>query len=254
VTTVRIVALGNLSAIDHFSGMGDGAQMSFSNDGLAWSPAETYDSVKAEWNLGDYGGHTSTGLKRIHVRFMDAAGNWSVAFYDEIYFAPPLAVETTGLPDGSIGIPYFTTLAASGGFPPYTWTLHSGVLPDGLDLTADGVIQGLPEGAASYLFSVAVVDSCAETVAADLSISVHEARKMDVNGDGLTNVVDVLFVVNNILGIVHFTPVQQWAADVNEDEQINVLDAVELVNSILGVSPKGRGIYMRETSIHSQGR
>ena len=41
------------------------------------------------------------------------------------YFAPlpPLGITTTSLPGGTINVPYSSTLAASGGEPPYNWSI-----------------------------------------------------------------------------------------------------------------------------------
>ena len=52
----------------------------------------------------------------------------------------------------------------------------------------------------------------------------------DVNGDGGLNVLDVVILVNMILGSVDETA----NADVNQDGVINVLDVVSLINIILG--------------------
>lgn len=59
----------------------------------------------------------------------------------------PGGVTTTSLPDGKVGSPYSATLTATGGTPPYTWTLESGIegsLPPGLVLSTSGVISGTP--------------------------------------------------------------------------------------------------------------
>jgi hypothetical protein len=56
-------------------------------------------------------------------------------------------VTTTSLPDGKVGSAYSATLTATGGTPPYTWTLESGIegsLPTGLTLSTAGVISGTP--------------------------------------------------------------------------------------------------------------
>ncbi len=56
-------------------------------------------------------------------------------------------VTTTSLPDGKVNSPYSATLTATGGTPPYTWTLESGIegsLPTGLTLSTAGVISGTP--------------------------------------------------------------------------------------------------------------
>ncbi len=56
-----------------------------------------------------------------------------------------LRVATTSLPSSQIGTAYSATLAASGGTPPYQWSISSGALPPGLTLAAaTGVISGTP--------------------------------------------------------------------------------------------------------------
>jgi hypothetical protein len=52
----------------------------------------------------------------------------------------------------------------------------------------------------------------------------------DLNDDGLVNVLDVVILVNIILGLAEENP----AGDLNNDGLINVLDVVILVNIILG--------------------
>ena len=52
----------------------------------------------------------------------------------------------------------------------------------------------------------------------------------DVNGDGGLNVLDVVILVNIILGNVEETV----SSDVNQDGIINVLDVISLLNIILG--------------------
>ena len=71
-----------------------------------------------------------------------------------------LLVVTASLPGGSIGVPYSTTLVASGGVTPYSWSLASGTLPAGLTLnSSSGVISGTPTAAGSSTFTVQVLDS-----------------------------------------------------------------------------------------------
>ena len=71
----------------------------------------------------------------------------------------PLAVMTGSLPNGTVGIPYSVTLAATGGYPPYTWSLTPHFLPAGL--TFDGnVINGTPTTAGNFgPYSLGVTDS-----------------------------------------------------------------------------------------------
>jgi hypothetical protein len=80
--------------------------------------------------------------------------------------AGALIITTTGLPDGTVGTGYNTTLNALGGMPPYTWSI-TGSLPDGLELAADtGVISGTPTQKGTYNFTAQVSDN-ATTVNTD---------------------------------------------------------------------------------------
>ena len=55
----------------------------------------------------------------------------------------------------------------------------------------------------------------------------------DVNADGATNVLDIVQIVNYILGAVEFDDCQFASADLNGDGAANVLDIVAIVNLIL---------------------
>src|SRR5580704_1570739 len=60
---------------------------------------------------------------------------------------PPaaLSISTSSLPTGQTGVAYSAVLAATGGTPPYMWSLASGTLPAGLTLNAStGAITGTP--------------------------------------------------------------------------------------------------------------
>lgn len=72
----------------------------------------------------------------------------------------PLAITTTTLPHGIVSVPYAASLTATGGTTPYTWTLASGSLPNGLSLASNGSISGTPTGPpGSSTFTVTVTDS-----------------------------------------------------------------------------------------------
>ena len=47
-----------------------------------------------------------------------------------------LQIGTTSIPSGQVGVAYATTLLASGGTTPYSWTVSSGTLPAGMTLNA----------------------------------------------------------------------------------------------------------------------
>jgi hypothetical protein len=88
-----------------------------------------------------------------------------------------LTLTPTSLPAATLNTAYSTTLAATGGVAPYTFTLaNSTALPAGLNLSAAGVISGTPTTAANTPFSVTVTDSTTPTalsLTSNLSITVN---------------------------------------------------------------------------------
>jgi hypothetical protein len=69
-----------------------------------------------------------------------------------------LSVATVKLPDGKVGTQYNQKLVASGGVPPYRWTISDGDLPPGLTLS-DGVISGTPSVYGTFTFTLLVEDA-----------------------------------------------------------------------------------------------
>ena len=87
-----------------------------------------------------------------------------------------LNITTTSLPNGQVGTPYSTTLAATGGTAPYTWSLTSGTLPAGLALNAStGAIAGTPTATANataLTFNVVDSSSPVQTNAVNLTLTI----------------------------------------------------------------------------------
>ena len=132
-------------------------------------------------------------------------------------------ITTSSLPNGTVGVVYSQTLAATGGTTPYTWTITSGTLAAGLSLNSSGVISGTPitsGGPTSITFQV--TDSASATATKSLSITVGYAV-WDVNKDGVVNVLDMILISQ------HYgeTGTLGWIReDVNNDGIINVLDTI----------------------------
>ena len=87
---------------------------------------------------------------------------------------PPLAVTTTSLPAGQIGVTYRTTLTSNVAKTPAHWTVVGGALPAGLTLSSAGVISGKPTQPGTFSFTVRVEDSAspAHSATSVLSITV----------------------------------------------------------------------------------
>ena len=75
----------------------------------------------------------------------------------------PLRITEADPPDGWRGAYYEYTFRASGGVKPYTWEKYAGRLPDGLTLSPDGVLSGIPTKPDAYKFWVKVTDALGES-------------------------------------------------------------------------------------------
>jgi hypothetical protein len=94
------------------------------------------------------------------------------------------------LPSGAVGNSYFQALSGFGGAPPYTFTVVSGTLPGGVNLTPGGVIRGTPASSGTFNFTIQVKDSNASTASRAFSLTV-------VSGLAITTAVLPGGAVNN---------------------------------------------------------
>jgi hypothetical protein len=97
--------------------------------------------------------------------------------------ASSLRIATNALPVAAVLSSYGATLVATGGVPPYSWSLTGGQLPTGLTLnSATGAIAGTPMGAGAFSFATRVVDSKANSSATDFSLNVSTSPGPTVSG------------------------------------------------------------------------
>jgi hypothetical protein len=84
-----------------------------------------------------------------------------------------LQITTASLSTATVGTSYSATLAATGGVPPYTWSLASGSLPEGLQLAAyTGTISGTTSSSGNFTFKALVIDTKAASSSVPLSLRV----------------------------------------------------------------------------------
>lgn len=88
----------------------------------------------------------------------------------------PLEITTVTLPVGTVKDSYTTTLGATGGIPPYSWSSSGGQLPTGMTLNSPtGIIAGTPIDAGASSFSATVQDSKSSSASAGFSLRISPA-------------------------------------------------------------------------------
>ena len=98
--------------------------------------------------------------------------------------AEPLVITTPSiLPPGTVGVPYFTPLNASGGIPPYTWARLSPftTLPPRLRVDEEGAIVGTPSSAGTFRFGIRVADDAATIATQNVEITIVEPLTITLN-------------------------------------------------------------------------
>src|SRR5467141_1274830 len=102
----------------------------------------------------------------------------------------PLQISTSLLANAQAGIQYQASLTATGGAPPYQWSIASGTFPPGLSLNAaSGILSGTPSQGGQFDFSVQVSDSSSpnpQTAMRALTLSVL-AFALQITPGGLPN-------------------------------------------------------------------
>lgn len=75
---------------------------------------------------------------------------------------------------GTAGVTYSVILSASGGAPPYVWSITDGSLPPGLSLDAStGIVSGIPTTSGTFTPSVQVSDSKGAAFTEAFSLTIH---------------------------------------------------------------------------------
>jgi hypothetical protein len=90
-----------------------------------------------------------------------------------------LAISTATLPDTAVGNAYSASIAASGGKPPYAFSVATGELPDGASIDGEGVISGtIAASATTGQFELEVGDSSTPAFTVSRSYTVRVAMEI----------------------------------------------------------------------------
>jgi hypothetical protein len=124
--------------------------------------------------------------------------------------APPLAITTVPpLFNGTVGIAYTQTFAASGGVPPYNWSIASGSVT-GLTLDPNsGTLQGTPQTAGAFTLTIKVSDSAGQQNSLPFTITVNPPS-LTITTPSLPNGT-VAVPYNQRFSVVGGTPPYAWS-------------------------------------------
>jgi hypothetical protein len=138
------------------------------------------------------GDPTVSGTSTFTVQVTDSSavpgGSTSAQAQLSLTVVTVVTISTTAFPAGTEGITYLAGINASGGTPPYTWSLSTGSLPPGLMMQpGSGVISGSPTSPGNFTFTVAATDSSPtqQTQTQSLTIAIGAPQPLAINTSSL---------------------------------------------------------------------
>lgn len=124
---------------------------------------------------------TVSGTSQVTVRVTDSSQVSSTRNFS-LVIAQGLAISSLSpLPSGTLGLPYNTNLTATGGSPSYTWSLDSGTLPPGVQLSPGGALTGTPFSGGTFTFTARVTDTTSAFATQLFSISISSVLTITTN-------------------------------------------------------------------------
>lgn len=100
---------------------------------------------------------SAVGMYSILVTVTDQNQNQTQSQYSITINALPTISTSSPLPNGPVGVPYSQQIAATGGVPPYIFSMNAN--PPGITITQSGVLNGTPTKGGTFNFNIAVTDS-----------------------------------------------------------------------------------------------
>lgn len=110
---------------------------------------------------------------------LDGASSESSTLILDVDEGPALTLHTTRLPEAVAGLDYGARLEASGGVPPYRFSVTAGALPEGLALAVDAGrarLAGTPRKPGLYPFGLEVRDDRGGSITRQITLRVAKQR------------------------------------------------------------------------------
>jgi len=142
--------------------------------GNTWSITEGNlpDGLSLDGSTGVISGTPKlAGVYSLTIKVDNGLHYWTQDFVMRVLL--PISVSTSSLPDAQVGVDYSVILEVFGESPIYTWSIITGSLPDGLNLSETmGYIYGTPTTAGTCDFTIQVDDGLGKATQT-LSLSVR---------------------------------------------------------------------------------
>jgi hypothetical protein len=122
---------------------------------------------------------TTVGSSSFTAQIVDSSNvPYTTKAAETIAISTPLATLSIGGNPGAgtVGAAYSAQLSASGGTAPYSFSVTSGSLPNGLTLSSTGAISGTPTAAGTATFTAQAQDASGTTASASFSILINPAN------------------------------------------------------------------------------
>ena len=156
---------------------------------------------------------TTLGTFSFQVQATDSAQHTAVGALSITVNPAPLTITTVPpLFSGIVGIAYSQSFSASGGRPPYTWSILSGGVT-GLTLDpTSGTLQGTPQTAGTFSLTVQAADSAGSKVSESFSLVVNQpSLTLIVSGQLPAGAVGVAYSQKFPIGVSGGTAPYTWS-------------------------------------------
>jgi len=154
---------------------------------------------------------STAGSFSFTVQVTDSKGQAATQNYTLTINPAPLTITTVPpLFNGIVGTAYLQTFSASGGTPPYAWSITSG---NAGNLTLDpnsGALQGTPQTAGTFTFTVQVTDKAGARVSSSFSVTITRPSLTIVTGASLPSGT-VGAAYSQSFSVVGGTPPYTWS-------------------------------------------
>ena len=207
-----------------YSGYSD----TYGNGGHAWN-IDGYQSNNMHCNWG-WGGYSNGYFNLVTMNGFDTWQNALLNLIPEIY-VDPLSLFEFDINDMTVTFIDLSEFINESQIENWNWNFGDGTTVS----NSYGFAEHTYSQSGEYTVSLSVTNIYGETGENHFeTITIGTLMQGDINSDLVVNILDVVMLVNFVLGSDAPTNAEQSAADYNQDGVLNILDVVSTVNIILG--------------------